>query len=113
MRQMITQLESKDTKQNTMKNLGKWKKLIDGILKIGDRKQKVKQNGGVHYSVPNNNWIKLIRQAQKRGLIKLNMKKTIATLLEKKKKLKALDAAGRWNRLTQLLLVRVKNMMES
>jgi hypothetical protein len=58
---MITQLESKDIKQNTMKQLGNWKRCIDGILKINHREKKIKKNGGAHYSIPIYNWIKLIR----------------------------------------------------
>ena len=60
---MIHQLQTKDTKTNTMTQLGNWKRYIDGIVAIDTRKQKIKQNNGVSYSMPINNWSKLIKAA--------------------------------------------------
>jgi len=38
--------------------------------------------------------------AQKKGIIKVSIRNVIDTLKDKQQKLKSLDAAGRWNRLT-------------
>ena len=70
---MIQQLTEKDSKQNTLKQIGNWKRYIDGIVAIDTRKQKIKENDGVHYSLPINNWIKLIRKAQSKGIIKISI----------------------------------------
>ena len=43
----------------------------------------------------------------------MHLKQVISRLKDKQIKLKSLDAAGRWNRLAQLMLVRVKNFQES
>ena len=38
MKQMIQQLKEKDSKENTMKQVGNWKRYIDGIVAIDTRK---------------------------------------------------------------------------
>jgi hypothetical protein len=44
-----------------------------------------------------------------KGMQSMHLKQVIYKLKDKQLKLKSLDAAGRWNRLSQLMLVRVKN----
>ena len=48
-----------------------------------------------------------------KDLQSLHLKEVIAKLKEKNQKLKNLDAAGRWNRLVQMMLIRIKNIQES
>ena len=43
----------------------------------------------------------------------MHLKQVISKLKDKQIKLKSLDAAGRWNRLVQLMNVRIKNFAES
>ena len=43
----------------------------------------------------------------------MHLKQVIYKLNEKTLKLKSLDSAGKWNRLAQLMLLRIKNFRES
>ena len=43
----------------------------------------------------------------------MHLKQVIYKLNEKNLKLKSLDSAGKWNRLAQLMLLRIKNFRES
>lgn len=43
----------------------------------------------------------------------MDLKVVIDKLQDKNSKLRSLDVAGRWNRLVQLMLVRIKNFRES
>tara|TARA_B110000285_G_scaffold234843_1_gene313306 strand:- start:5496 stop:5819 length:324 start_codon:yes stop_codon:yes gene_type:complete len=47
-----------------------------------------------------------------KGLQSMHLKQVIFKLKDKQQKLKSLDAAGRWNRLVQLMLVKVTNKQE-
>ena len=42
----------------------------------------------------------------------MHLKQVIYKLKDKKQKLNSLDAAGKWNRLTQLMMVRMTNKQE-
>lgn len=63
--------------------------------------------------------MKLVMKASRKGKFKLkdlqslHLKQVIHQLNQKNRKLKSLDAAARWNRLAQLMLVRIKNFSES